>query len=76
VGEWKDGEKHGQGSYTYPDGGKYEGEWKVGKNHGQGTFTFSDGGKYVGEFKDGNIYSKTVNGKRIVDNRTSKTNTP
>jgi len=28
-GEWKDGKRNGQGTFTYPDDGrKYEGEWK------------------------------------------------
>jgi len=30
VGEWKDGEYHGQGTFTYPDGSKYVGEFKYG----------------------------------------------
>ena len=58
VGEWKDGNKHGQGTYTYADGDKYVGEHKNGKRHGQGTLTFGSkskwaGDKYVGEYKDG-----------------------
>jgi len=44
---------NGQGTYTFPDGQKYEGEWKDDEYHGQGTFTWSDGDKYVGEFKGG-----------------------
>ena len=31
VGEYKDGKRHGQGTYTHHDGRKYEGEWKDGK---------------------------------------------
>ena len=56
TGEWKDGERHGQGIFRWPDGPKivsYVGEYKDGKRHGQGTMTLSDGGKYVGEWKDG-----------------------
>ena len=34
MGEWKDGKKHGQGTFTYGkgkwEGDKYEGEFKVG----------------------------------------------
>ena len=75
VGEWKDGKKHGQGTYTFPDGKKYVGGWKDSKYHGQGTLTSSDGKYFVGEFKDskpwnitgydknGNIKRKWVNGK-------------
>ena len=37
VGEFKDGEWHGQGTYTTADGTKYVGEWKYGWKQGQGT---------------------------------------
>ena len=30
VGEYKDGKKHGQGTYTWFDGGIYVGKWKDG----------------------------------------------
>ena len=43
VGEIKDGEWHGQGTFTYDDGSKYVGEWKNGKKNGQGIETFADG---------------------------------
>jgi len=82
MGEWKDGKKHGQGTFTYGKGkwkgDKYEGEFKVGYRNGQGTYSWSDGDKYVGEFKDekfwngttyeidGNIFGWWVNGKLEV----------
>jgi len=54
LGEWRDGRKNGQGTYTYKSNGqKYEGEWIDDKASGLGTFTYSDGIKYVGEWKDG-----------------------
>ncbi len=53
VGEFKDGEYNGQGTYTFLNGNKYVGQYKDGKRNGQGTYTFADGEKYVGEFKDG-----------------------
>ena len=31
VGEWKDGKKHGQGTYTSATGAVKEGVWKVGE---------------------------------------------
>ena len=78
VGEtcWQ-GQRHGQGTYTSPDGSKYVGEWKDGEEHGQGTEIFPDGSKGIGEFRDskpwntthwdknGNIIVKFVNGKEI-----------
>jgi len=53
LGEYKDGKKHGKGSYTWSDGGIYVGNWKEGKQHGHGTYTKPAGRKYVGEWKEG-----------------------
>ncbi|MDA9885295.1 hypothetical protein N9D59_06745, partial [Burkholderiaceae bacterium] len=52
VGEYKDGEQHGQGTYTFPNRDKYVGEFKDAQRNGQGTYTYADGSKYVGEYKD------------------------
>ena len=52
VGEFKDDERHGQGTNTWADGDKYVGEFKDGKRHGQGTDTYASGDTYVGEYKD------------------------
>ena len=48
------------GSYTFPDGTKYEGEWKDDKKHGQGTYIYSDGIKWVGGFKDDKLYGQGI----------------
>ena len=50
VGEWKDDEKNGQGTNTWPDGEKYVGEYKDGERHGQGTATWPDGFTWKGYF--------------------------
>ena len=55
IGEWKDDNRNGQGTYTWADGRKYVGEFKDGKVNGQGTLIMADGRKYVGEFKDSNF---------------------
>ena len=56
MGVFKDGERNGQGTYTYGkgewEGDKYVGDWKDGKRTGQGTYTWSNGNKYIGEYKD------------------------
>ena len=51
-GEFKDGKKHGQGTYKYKDGMIYVGEWKKGKKHGQGTLTYADGRIENGTFEN------------------------
>ena len=63
VGEYKDGKKHGQGTYTWFDGGIYVGKWKDGKEHGHGTYTSPVGTKYVGEWKEGKPWNNTIYGK-------------
>ncbi len=40
VGEFKDGQRHGQGRGAYADGRLYVGEWKDGLPNGQGKGTF------------------------------------
>jgi len=52
VGDFKNGEYNGQGTYTIPSGDKYVGEFKDFRRNGQGTLTLRNGNKYVGEFKD------------------------
>ena len=52
-GEWKDDKKHGQGSYTFPDGGKLVGEFR---EDAPWNITDYD--------KNGNIKVKYVNGVR------------
>lgn len=49
---WVDGDPHGRGVFTYPDGTKYNGDWDHGIYHGRGVLTYTDGEKYDGEFKD------------------------
>ena len=53
VGEWKSGNRHGQGTETFEDGGKFVGEFKDNRKNGQGTYTHPSGFKYMGEYKDG-----------------------
>lgn len=53
VGVWRNGQRHGQGTYTNANGSNYVGEFKNGTYNGQGTYTFVDGSKHVGEFRDG-----------------------
>ena len=43
VGDIKNKEKHGIGTYTWSDGSTYFGEWKNNKKHGHGTFKDTNG---------------------------------
>ena len=42
-GSYKEGKKHGTGTYTWIDGSKYEGLWRDNKISGTGTYTWLDG---------------------------------
>ena len=60
TGEFKDGKKHGKGTFNFLannsfKGDKYVGEFKDDRRNGQGTYTHSFGNGYVGEFKDNNF---------------------
>lgn len=37
VGEFRRGERHGEGVCTFPGGERYTGAWENGKMHGEGT---------------------------------------
>ena len=51
IGDLKDGKRHGNGKYIYPNGDTYEGEWNYGIREGEGTFTYKDDSHtYVGNF--------------------------
>jgi hypothetical protein len=52
-GEFRYGERHGLGKYTWKDGRSYEGRWENGQAHGEGTFITKDGRKHVGRFERG-----------------------
>lgn len=44
-GEFLNGNKHGQGTYSWPNqGSKYVGEWKADNRDGQGKMTYASGG--------------------------------
>jgi len=66
VGEWKDDERTGQGTFTFgPEsewaGDKYVGEWKDNKLNGQGIYTHADGTVEEGIWKNSKFqYAKTL----------------
>jgi hypothetical protein len=60
IGEFKDGKKHGLGTYTWTDGEQYVGEWSYEKRSGKGTQTKANGEKYVGEYYNGFFHGKGI----------------
>ena len=49
---FKNGKRHGLGTWKYPNGNIYVGEFKDGKRHGQGTHTSANGDTYVGKYEN------------------------
>lgn len=60
VGEYKNGQFHGQGTLFWPDGFEYVGEFRNSKIQGQGTLTGPNGYKYVGEFRDDKLNGQGI----------------
>ena len=79
VGKWRDGNRHGQGTYTWANGNKYVGKWRDDKINGQGTFTYANGEKYVGEWKENKkhgqgTYTWTNGDKYVGEHKDDKRN--
>ena len=58
IGNYKDGKRHGKGTYEFVSGDKYIGDFKDGKRHGKGTYEFVSGNKYIGDIRDGKRHGK------------------
>ncbi|XP_044160428.1 radial spoke head 10 homolog B-like [Bufo gargarizans] len=55
IGNFVNGERHGQGQFYYANGAMYDGQWKHNKKHGMGKFIFKNGKIYIGEFVEDQI---------------------
>lgn len=53
VGQFMNGEIHGQGICTYADGSRYEGQWKHRYPEGYGTKNWTDGRQFSGQWRRG-----------------------
>ena len=45
------GQKHGQGTYRWPNGRIYIGDWMNNQLHGEGMESWPNGSKYEGDFR-------------------------
>lgn len=57
-GGLRDGQMHGRGTHTAPDGEVYDGDFVAGQRHGEGMLRFANGDVYEGDFRDGSITGK------------------
>jgi hypothetical protein len=66
VGDFKNGNRSGNGKMNYVSGNIYNGSWVENRISGKGKFTFKNGAEYNGEFKndtyEGNGEFKWANG--------------
>ena len=51
-GEWKNGKRHGEGTFLYKDGSQYKGDWSLDIKSGAGEQIYPDGTKYKGNWKN------------------------
>lgn len=60
TGEWKDGEMHGEGTFTWKDKSSYKGEYYQNKKHGKGVFIFPNEDRYDGHWEKGVQHGKGI----------------
>ncbi|XP_074574618.1 uncharacterized protein LOC141831080 [Curcuma longa] len=53
LGQYRQGMRHGFGTYRFYEGDSYSGEWVGGQSHGCGVQSCSNDSFYAGEFKGG-----------------------
>ena len=51
-GQFKDGKRHGRGTFVCVNGDKYEGQFIDDRLNGNFICTYANGDKYEGQFKD------------------------
>jgi hypothetical protein len=68
-GEFREGLKHGKGTYVWENGDRYEGEFADDRPAGKGKYQFANGDTYEGEVKAGVVSGRgtyvTKSGDRI-----------
>ncbi len=57
-GETRKNFKHGEGTFTWPDGAKYRGSWRYDLMHGEGKMSWPNGAYYLGEWREGRKQGK------------------
>ncbi len=59
-GEFKQGNSHGKGIYTWANGDKYDGQWLNDLKNGRGSYSATDGYKYDGDWLNGKEHGKGI----------------
>lgn len=58
LGQFEDGEFHGEGTYVPTNGHPYKGKWRHGKRHGYGEMMLDNGLFYKGNFEEDKCIGK------------------
>ena len=69
IGEFKNNEFSGLGTYYFTNGDIYSGQFKNGAPNGIASFNYAVGAKYIGEFKNGLMHglgTYTYSGTKYV----------
>jgi len=53
LGKWDNARPHGDGSFSFVDGGTYRGDWKQGYPHGKGIANYPNGSSFQGDWIQG-----------------------
>ena len=56
VGGFRNGKRHGLGSFVFPNGDRFRGHYTDGRRQGYGTYEFANGERYEGYFHDGKYH--------------------
>jgi len=60
VGEFRDGDRRGTGTYTYADGARFIGQWDQDARNGKGTMTWPHGVSYSGEYLNDAMHGRGI----------------
>ncbi len=54
------GQRHGRGTFTWPNGDQYQGQWLNDQPDGQGIHSYSDGRRYEGQWRRGEKHGRGI----------------
>jgi len=60
VGNWRNGNRYGEGSYIGSNGEVYVGQWISDKRNGKGTQAYSDKSIYIGQWKNNKKHGQGI----------------
>ena len=60
VGDWVDGKRQGNGTFTTSNGSSYTGQFNDGLEHGSGTYSSASGTRYEGEWRQGKYHGEGI----------------